>query len=192
MPTLLRRLGFSVVRSTSASLHDCVAKQDKNLLGPLSVNAWTSMASADFCSDIAFRRRIPTTKASPQISDGRTHNSSPVYTGRIRRLGPDEIGTIGLMHSLPASRRLAGGSCSSDREFTGYLLHIPCTPRHPSSQGRSSCHQGLPRDLRSTGHFLIRVRSPVVSSNQPRGSSCLTHHKKGESCVNSRLSAFGF
>lgn len=118
----------------------------------------TTTASADFCGDIDAPLETPgsgdyVARASPQISQGKTRSFPPTHPPHIRRLAPNDIGLRVSLPSRPASRRLVCGSCSSDREFACCFLRIPSRPGHPCSSARSSCHQGLHRDLHPTSYF---------------------------------------
>jgi hypothetical protein len=123
----------------------------------------TTMASADFCGDIDAPLEATSFAASPQISQGKTRNFPPIYPPHLRRLAPNDIGLRVSLPSGPASHRLVWGWCSSDREFACCFLQILGHPRHPCSSARSSCHQGLHRDLHPTSYFLARFRLPVES-----------------------------
>ena len=124
---------------------------------------WTTMASADFCRLI----ESPCDDASPRaqrlISQGKTRDFPPIYPPHIRRLDPDDIGLWVYAPPRPSGRRLACGSCSSDREFAFRFLQIPPRGGHPCGSARSSCHQGLHRNFHPASRILARFRSPVRS-----------------------------
>lgn len=52
----------------------------------------TTMASADFCGDIATSYEATSFTASPQISQGKTRNFPLTYSPHIRQLSPNDIG----------------------------------------------------------------------------------------------------
>jgi hypothetical protein len=126
----------------------------------------TPTASADFCGDLDVPLETRSFAASPQISQGKTRNFLPTHPPHLRQLAPNDIGLRVSLPSRPASRRLVYGWCSSDREFACCFLQIPGRPGHPCSSARSSCHQGLHRDLHPTSYFLVRFRLPVASVSQ--------------------------
>lgn len=123
----------------------------------------TTMASADFCHDIAAPFDAASPKAPRQISQGKTRDFPPTHPPHLRRLDPDDLRLRVDWPSRLSSRRLVCGSCTSGREFAFRFLRIPPRGGHPCGSARSSRHQSLRRDFHPASHFLARFRSPVAS-----------------------------
>ena len=73
--------------------------------------------------------------------------------------------TLGFRSMRPLAHRRGAScdSCTSGQEFAFRFLRIPPRGGHPYGSARSSCHEGLQRDLHPPSRIPVRFRSPVRS-----------------------------
>jgi hypothetical protein len=97
-----------------------------------------------------------------------------IYVKSIRMtLGFESLGP--LAHPTDASYSISVPRAKS-LPAASFGFRLRAAP--PCSSVRSSCHQGLHRDLHSTSHFPTRFRSPDDSVRSWRCASCLMYQWK--------------
>ena len=159
----LRRFGLirSALRRGDAALRSpAVSALSGQCLDRAGRRPTTTMASSDFCRPFGPPYNVP----SHWQDDRPLRVRRATFLPSTRRIYATPVRmTLGFRSMRPLAHRRDAScdSCTSGQEFAFRFLRIPPRGRHPCGSARSSCHEGLQRDLHPPSRIPAHFRSPV-------------------------------